>query len=680
MGLEHLDDSELFTYKTRGYTALADDALVRLKQPEGFGIPPNEDEKTTDEISFEKQHPVVAGIEKASKLGNYLGGKIGSVIEGIDKTNEQVKKDTKGLVNLYPGYTAAESIFKAGKAMRDTAIPLKNKGDELISRTYEGQSALSFKLQQRVGIEINRLGILLENSPIPASMGEAIVAGAFEAAPGIGRAIDQGIGKGFKKLPGVRPFRDHEARVKAVKSSLDASDTERINAENTRDSLAITLKNMEERLGPTQDSQEYGIQTKRYLEASTEASRAPLAGMSKGIQIATEGLGSSSLEPLAPSIEALRNDLLGVIKTTPDSPVVAIIDKYLGKVETPKDLGVKYNHKTNAFEARTPQEASFRSYPEASVGDLLKDRGRVGKAYVKSLQAGGRESVQSVVLKDLQRIIDTEVDARVAQLPEVSKDIHNLRNSWQDFYDTQYSQEANALRNVTPDGVVSEILKNTNTIDSARKVVPQALEQAIAVKKAQVMQELKGGKADIASILKGEQPGYYERLFSTSDRAQLIQFDKLSKQYPEAVGRLNKLVKDIQDSPTKGRRSTDTDKLFGHRRVEDSGKKQGFAELVQAAQGTRGAVPVEAVTMGYMVHWLSPLAAKVIIAAGVAPAAMAWAYYSASPALRARITTAVRTVAKEGVKSPGVDLQLLRKINRGEQITEDKGMSNLFNK
>lgn len=650
------------------------------------------------EEEYAKQHPIASAAQAAAESApiKAIQSGMSSVVEGIDTGYEKLKDlNPEPVKSALEAISPIEQMFKFKKKAQGLPAALRSASDELLTKPIDKNSELTKTLtgkqseSARIIADSSRrdVGYLLSLAAeaaqlgldvVPGSVGELGLGAMFEFGPKGARSL----AKKVPELPGikqaVRPFKDADAIRASIEKSLSEKKSEMSAMNDRLVESEANLKYFGERLNPTQDSVEYGNQTKRYIDQHTDAAKAPLAARSKAVQLAGDASPAVSLESLSPQIDKIREDLLGVLKDGKDSTAVGPIDKYLGRMETPKDLGVRFDHKSGQFVAKTAEEAAVRVYPEATLGDLLKDRGRVGKAYTKALERGERGTPQSTALKKLQEVIDQEIDRRTQNSPNLNKEIVNLRNEWNNYYDTFYSKEALEIRGANPSDVVKAILDRPETIDAARKIAPEALEQAIRVKKSEIARKLRNSIDPVRSI--GDifesqpQPGYYERLFSVKDRAELIKYARAAKEHPIEARRTYELADELAASPVSNRREGDRGRE-GRRQTD---RNRGFLADLTTMQRMRGIIPAEALVLSSIIHNVSPKAAAMIAAAGITPSAAAWAYYSVPRAVRSDIISAIRNVSEHGPKAGAREVQILRQINNGQLPEEQKKLTDFF--
>lgn len=627
------DEIRAMVARLAQYPDLDDDdkkIISALKEKVGLYEQPK-----NDEAAYSAQHPIIGGIEA-------IGKEAEPIVKGFEAVTGALSKPLDAVKKFDP---VSSTLQKTGQKIRDVGLTLEDKSDKLLTSGNYG------RLVPQLG---RFIGIALENSPLPASTEEAIGGALLEGANVARGPLARGTKEVAKKAPGVKSFIEQEKMPAVIDKEMKRFTAERNDAAQTTMNLKASLDKLTEKNLPQYDSVKYGEGVKKLLDAKTKEAATPLRRASQAIENITETFGKGTVEHLAPAVKAIKEDLASIIKISPDTPAFNIINKYLGEQVKDKIGG------------------TYTVYPEASVGELLKDRGRVGKAIISSMEDGGKLTPQSTALYKLQRVIDGEIDLRLKDTPDLAKLADVTRQAWREHYGMYWSDQAVALRKVEPSKIVNKILESPESLSSAKTLIPEAFEEAVRTKKTELIKSLEKATNPVEFVENELTPGrsskpagYYDRLLKPEEVIELRQVASVASRLPEATARMEAAIKSLQAEPIKGRRIGE--KLgFRSRRAGESGL--GFLDSLKAIQGTRLAVPVEAVALASMVRWISPEAAKIIVAAGVTPAAAAWAYYSVPKPLRIRISSAIRRVAESGPKAPAADLQLLRRIERGETL------------
>ena len=640
MSLEHLDGPESYVLKTQGWTALKPEALMRLKQPKGYGMPV-------------KPEPLLpAEPTTIEKLG-----------QQADEFNQAVEQrasegDPASMALNFPGAVGRASVWGLKKAqdmagpgiVRDAASGLQ-VGAEMLPQTATQTMMLGIPFEKGVKLT-GKGGAYLVNKG----------AQAFEAIAGsaIGKATGMNL---FREawLSGISAVKNKAEHVVKLAKAGEL-------AEALGRKLSFQVRMLSYGL---QDSVEYGVAAKGKIAAATELAKSAIVPEANAIREITKGYAKESLEGVAGEVSAIKNDLLGVLKTGADNPVTSVVDKYTGKEVIPNIPGKTFDYKTGLFRDKTEKEAMIHVYPEADVADLLKDRGRVGKLYIASLSAGERDTAQSKALLTFQGIIDKEIERRTKDSPKLLDRIQKNRANWRTYYQEFWNPQVNDIRTSKFDSDIGrKLLATPEGIDVGNKLLPELMPELARQEKVRIIGVVsKSSQPTIAledELFKNRDK--YTRLFSQDDIKELRQITTLGRHAEKAHKIADTLAKETIEAIPQ-RRVTE---LVGKMR---SGDPATTAQMVKTmAPGTlySGSVAFAALSRA-----ISPTTTAVLAGIGVSPAAFSAAYYAGDRKMRGLLIGALKGLAENGARASASDIAIMRSVGF---VTAKKDMGSLFNR
>lgn len=495
--------------------------------------------------------------------------------------------------------------------------------------------------------------------------------GAFLVNKG-GQAFEKVAGSSVGKATGMNLFREAwlsgissvKNKAVALERLLKANDL----AETLSKKLDFQVKMLSYGLP---DSVEYGVAAKGKIKASTELAKSAIVPESNAIEEMTKGYAKESLEGIAGNVKQIEDDLLGVLETSKDSPVKKIVGKYTGNDVLPEVRGKIFDYKTGLFREKTKEEAMVRVYPEADVADLLKDRGRVGKLYVASLESGSRDTAQSKALLSFQEIIDQEIERRTKDSPELLARIQKNRANWRSHYQEFWNPQVNDIRSAKYASEVGDkILATPEGIDIGKKLLPELMPELVRKEKVRIIDSVsKSSKPTLA--LEDEifhNKDKYSRLFSQDDIKELHQITTLGRHAEKAHKIADTMAKEITEAVPQRRAS----ELVGKMRTGDPATT---AQMVKSM--APGALYSGGVAFATLSHAISPTTTVVLSGLGVTPAAFSAAYYAGDRKMRGMLIGALKGLADNGAKASASDIAILRSVG---YVTAKKDMGALFNR
>lgn len=617
-------------------------------------------DSTYPEEQFKNQNPEVRSLDTAQKMLSMsvpepIKGAFGVAAKGIEKVSEVVQKPFDALkksptlraatVMSSPALGIIMAAADAGKVVSDGGTYLVNKADEMAEGgNVKGASAVAALGGLMKAVPSKESDVLLSVAPI-----EELVAPAAKFGAGAVKETSKMIEDVTSFLPGAAIVSD---AFKAGKSATKENLAFKARVRELGKQMTYTnnkIKEAEASLKPIKDSITYGEFAKKGLDFQEELSKAPLVSRTAALNANKEMSVASSVADMSQDMAKIGDELTGVISATDDKVVERIVQKYLPSEPKAGDSIYVWDPLT-----KKPKMKVELPIAQATPSDLLKDRSRIGQAYMRALRSGVLDTEQSTALLRLQSIIDDGIERRLAANPKALEEMKAIRQGWRQHYDKFASKTAIAVRQAPASEVIKKIEKTASSIEEARNILPTAAFEKLASDEASILID-KMSKAENASkFLKDEltsKRGYYERLLGQSQVDSLAVLANHKVNLAGMRHEMEGLAESINGSFGSNKRARAT-MMENLRRAGDTGKANKQLAAV-------GGLEIAA-TVALVAH--SPGLAAVLSIAGVAPGAFALAYYSGGRAVRATVEKAFSRIMKLGKAAPKGDIKLIQSL------------------
>ena len=647
-----------------------------------YGNQPKDDQVSGMSADYAAQHPVqefvqnMGDVAKAAVPFNpmtYVGKTFASISDFIQPPFEQARKEhpvasRAALGGLVGGLQDVSDIGKglgqAGRSLvgaADLEAEQGNLGKASVLAGLGGMAQMAPQSEADALLSV----VPFEQGIAPASKG--VLKGISSLKTGkIGSALDS-LAAYF---PGSAIVRD--AALAKKSSVIESSKFKKLVAGSNDELAAIKYKidGLEAGMKSIPDSIEYGKFAKKGLEFQEELAKAPLIERVRKLNDLPEVKVVSTVSDIGDEVAVLRDELSGVVETSKDAVVTKIADKYLGKEIVQEGPAIAFDFKKNAFRKRTKDEMKSLVFADASVADLIKDRSRVGEAYMRARREGALDTVQSATLLKLQDAIDNGIERRLAKNPEALAEVKNIRGGWKQFYNKYASDTAIAVKKSADSEVLDKIGKTASAVEEARQILPTSAFEKMADNNHKLLvRDMSGSKNPEQFLMKQLQdnPGYWERLLGQNQVSQIQTLAKSKVDLANIQGQLNDLGEKLKLSESNTRRMKDSPFLANLKRETD---KQGMAKVYGSAGKALGA----AITAQLAFH--NPTVTTVIAALGLVPGPVAYAYYTAGRSVRVGIEKSLSNAAKLGKAVNRADVAFLQSVSlAGERALEQKAVN-----
>lgn len=663
MALEHLNDSEYEALKSQGLVGLNDEAYDRYKLPKGYGIPKTKSQETYPEEQYKNQNPEVRSLETAQKMvesavpepvkkgAEMLGRGVSAASRAIQKPFDYARSipglkeatiltQPLGLGGLFAAADAGKVIHEGGKMMVKRGEESAEAGSVALGSAQAGLGGLAQM------VPAQESDIILSAIPV-----EKAVAPSAKFALGATDELGKMVQVAAEFLPGSSLVVDaFKAGKVAVKENLAFKRrVSKLSKQLTY--VGDKVADMESGFKPVADAITYGEFAKKGLEFQEQLSKAPLIAAVDDLASKKSMKALSSVEDIGLEAGTIANELTGVIETAKDTTVTKIINKYLGQKQDATDIFI-FDSEKGSF--KRAKGAPPPEYVEASVSDLLKDRSRIGEAIEKSKRSGVLYTEQSTALIKLQDVIDSGIERRLVNDAPALKQMQEIRAGWRRHYDKYASDTAITIKSSNASDVISKIGRTASGVEEARNILPTAVFEKIAQDEAYGLLN-KMNKAKNASQALSDEliagKGYYERLLGQN---QVASMKTLAAHKVDAKGMLDEMTglgEEIEKTFGKNRRKN-ASILDNLKRATDTGKIARQASVV-------GSLELAAATL--LLSGNAKMAA-LFGAIGLAPGAVALAYYAGGRALRASFEKALIRTMRLGKAANSKDIRLMQSI------------------
>lgn len=595
--LEHLSEKELDDLEARGLSALSDDALDRLELPKGYGIP--KQPEVDGEAEWAKQNPVKSAIETASAPGKFVGenilAPIANAVDSLDEaTDTGPFSGLKKMQRLNPLYNAGRAVIRGGKKIRQAGMGLEASADASLVSGENGPVGRGIQHGKRA------LGILAQNSPIPASAGEGALGAAMsvagqmvpklglKATKAAGRAMEEGgpVESGISKLSQTSEAIIAQRRLPKIQAAIDK---------------VIADKDLlRTKLGEARRVPDYGELGNHFKEDLADVAIPKKEFLIEKRKVLTD-YASRYDKPESPALviesaKELSDDLTGIISNSKDATVTRLLKKYT-------DLEVSDDAK--AMMGIPDEYAAYRR-ADTTIADLQKDSTRL-YSIAKNLREADAKSQARVIYK-LRELVEDEIQRRMEAVdPDIPVEYAKNRAAWKEYFDVHESDFAYDLKKADGSEFMSKIFKTPESVSEAQRIMsPEAFEKAKSLKVKEILEDLQRSKEPEVFLKNYNKPGYFERIFGPIGAAQLEDFAHRMR----AERALAKQVAEIDSMSG----------VYKYKTTADMFRTLGMGGVGAAFWAMN-----------------SPKLAVASAAIGVAPELMARAYVKAGPSMRASI-------------------------------------------